>query len=75
MVGDGIIAAAGGERAFGDGILAAAGGRKGVWDRFCCGTSGDFMTARAAERLAGSLLEVPAVALRQKGRGEGEKLV
>ncbi|XP_054371838.1 tubulin alpha-3 chain-like [Molothrus ater] len=55
MVGDGILAAVGGERAFGRRDPSGCGGRKGVWDRFCCRTSGEFMTARAAAELASSL--------------------
>lgn len=43
-MGDGIFAAAGGERAFGRRDRSGCGERKGVWDRFCCGPSGEFMT-------------------------------
>lgn len=54
-MGDGILAAAGAERAFGRRDPCGCGGRKSIWDRFYCGSSGELMAARVAAGLAGSL--------------------
>lgn len=43
-MGDGILAAEGGERAFGRRDPCGCGGRKGPWDCFYCGASREFMT-------------------------------